>query len=77
MVTFLAVMALFLVQNPERGGSDQRQDSIQVTTSQELRDAEHPAVQLIKETYILLKTLVLLDQLMHAHARWDRVEPGN
>ena len=58
VVTFLAITTLFLVPNPERGGADNANNSVQLTQSQEIRAGTNPLVQLATETWTLLKTFV-------------------
>ncbi|KAL5264213.1 hypothetical protein ACHWQZ_G005333 [Mnemiopsis leidyi] len=56
VVTLLAIATLFLVPNPERGGADNANASVQLTHSQEIRAGQNPIVQLAVETWSLLKT---------------------
>ena len=60
VVTLLAIATIFLVPNPERGGADNANNSVQLTASQEFRASQNPIVQMAVETWTLLKTCVLL-----------------
>lgn len=56
VVVLLAIATLFLVPNPERGGADNANNSVQLTHSQEIRAGQNPFVQLAVESWTLLKT---------------------